>query len=71
MKAVHYLPKDELVQRGLKALMEALGPVETMRFLTLPRARRLKSVERRQKWQATLDQEQFFDKVFGPREQTT
>ncbi len=58
--------EDELIKRGLEALMESPGPVEAMRFLTLPRPRRLESVERHRRWQATLDQEKFFDQVFGP-----
>jgi len=62
-----YLPEDEMIHRALDALMTALGPVETIRFLTLPRRRRLESVEWHRQWQATLNQEQFFDEVFGPQ----
>lgn len=69
MKAQVYLPEDEMIHRGLEALMEALGPVETVRFLTLPRQRRIESVQRHRQWQATLDQEPFFDQVFGPRDE--
>jgi hypothetical protein len=65
--ADHYLAEDELIERALQALMDALGPIETMRFLTLPRARRLESVRRHRQWQAMLDREQFFEQVFGPR----
>lgn len=64
MKAIRYLTEEELIERGLEALMTALGPVETMRFLTLPRPRRLESVERHRRWQERLDQDQFFDQVF-------
>ncbi len=46
MNTTRYLTEDELIKRGLEALMESLGPVEAMRFLTLPRPRRLESVER-------------------------
>lgn len=67
MKAQVYLPEDKLIRRALEALMAALGPVETFRFLTLPRRRRIESVRRHRQWQAALDQEQFFDQVFGPR----
>jgi hypothetical protein len=59
MKAMQYLPEENLVEQALIAL----GPVETMRFLNLPR--RLESVERHRKWQATLNQEYFFSQVFG------
>ncbi len=64
MKTIRYLTEEELIERGLEALMTALGPVETMRFLTLPRPRRLESVERHRRWQERLDQDQFFDQVF-------
>lgn len=66
MNTTQYLPEEELIDKALQALMKALGPVEAIRFLNLPRSRRLESVERHQQWQATLDQEQFFDQVFGP-----
>jgi len=37
MKAQIYLPGDVMVRRAAEALMNALGPVEMTRFLTLPR----------------------------------
>ena len=58
------LEEDELIERALKALFEALGPVETTRFLTLTRTQRLESVERHRQWQAALNQGEFFDQVF-------
>ncbi|MCI0478837.1 MAG: hypothetical protein L0Y55_21555 [Anaerolineales bacterium] len=64
MKSQAYLPEDQVIRRALKALMTALGPVETARFLTLPRQRRLESVRRHRQWQARLDQARFFDQVF-------
>ncbi len=70
MKAQVYLEEEEVIHRALEALMTALGPVETVRFLTLPRRRRLDSVRQHQQWQASLDQERFFDQVFGPQGKT-
>jgi hypothetical protein len=69
MKAHVYLPEDEMIRRALNALLDALGPVETIRFLTLPQQQRLDSVKRHHQWQASLDKEQFFDQVFGPEKQ--
>lgn len=66
MKTPPYLREEELIERALTALLEALGPVEATRFLTLPRARRLESVKRHRQWQARLNPEQFFEQVFGP-----
>ncbi len=37
MKAQIYLPEDVMVRCAAEALMNALGPVEMTRFLTLPR----------------------------------
>ena len=60
-----YLREEEMVQKAIDALMEALGPVETVRFLTLPRQKRLDSVTRHRRWQSGLDKDAFFDQVFG------
>ncbi|MBM3127878.1 MAG: hypothetical protein FJ009_04490 [Chloroflexi bacterium] len=64
MKSQVYLSEDQVVRRALQALMSALGPVETARFLTLPRQRRLESVRRHRQWQARLERTRFFDQVF-------
>ena len=68
MRASRYLSEDELIKRGIAALIKALGPVETIRFLTLPRACRIESVKRHRQWQVTLDRERFFDQVFDPKQ---
>ncbi len=68
MKTRTYLPEDKIIHRALKALMRTLGPVETARFLTLPRRRRVESVRRHRQWQTHLDQARFFDEVFGRAE---
>lgn len=62
---VRYLPEEQLIHQALQALMTALGPVETTRFLTLTREERLESVARHQQWQASLDRNAFYDEVFG------
>jgi hypothetical protein len=65
MSTTQYLSEEELVERALQALFKALGPIETMRFLTLPRKQRLESVERHRQWQTNLKPEPFFDQVFA------
>jgi hypothetical protein len=65
VKAQVYLTEDKIIHRALEALMTELGPVETVRFLTLPRRRRLESVRWHRRWQASLNQERFLDEVFG------
>jgi len=60
-----YLPEETVVQRGVEALVKALGPVEAARFLSLPRQRLLDYVQWHRQWQTSLDQKNFFDAVFG------
>jgi hypothetical protein len=58
------MAEDQLIVKAINLLMEALGPVETSRFLALPRAERTESVKRHRVWQASLTKAAFFDKVF-------
>jgi hypothetical protein len=69
MKPTQYLNEEELVERAVSVLVKALGPVETAHFLNLRREGRLESVRQHRRWQATLEQEKFFDQVFGPANQ--
>ena len=64
MKNHAYLQEDEMIRRAIHALMDQLGPIETARFLALPRQRRLDSVRRHRQWQASLDKDHFFAHVF-------
>lgn len=65
MTTATYLSDDEVINRGLEALMKALGPVEATRFLTLSKSRRVESVEQHRQWQETLETDRFFDQVFS------
>ena len=65
MKAERYLNEEATIKKGVDALVKALGPVEAMRFLSIPRERRQESVKRHREWQKTLDKKSFFDEVFG------
>ncbi len=62
-----YMPEEAMIKKGIEALMSALGPVETARFLSLPRYRYADYVEWHHQWQETLDQTEFFDQVFGTK----
>jgi hypothetical protein len=66
MKSHTYVPEERLIHRAVEALVAALGPVEALRFVALPRPRRIDSVRRHRQWQSGLDQAQFLDQVFGP-----
>jgi hypothetical protein len=64
MKPSVFVDEEQLVDKAMKLLVDGLGPVETGRFLSLPRRKRAESVERHQRWQAHLDKEEFFGRVF-------
>ena len=59
------LTEERLLTTGIEILMETLGPVETTRFLSFPMKRRMGSLKRHQKWQASLEKDRFFQEVFG------
>lgn len=65
MKEATYLPVEQLSRRAIEALVRELGPVETTRFLTLPRSKQIDSLERHRRWQLILDEKAFFNEVFG------
>ena len=65
MKAVRYLDEEDTIKKGVQILVDALGSVETVRFMMLPREKRVESVKRHREWQSTLDKNDFFNDVFG------
>jgi len=65
MKQSQFLSEEALVQKAIEVLMGTLGPVETIRFLSLPEKKRTESVKRHREWQAQLEKEQFFNEVLG------
>lgn len=65
MKAARYQDEEVMVEKGVQALIDALGSVEAVRFMTLPRARRIESVKRHREWQGTLNKDEFFEDIFG------
>ena len=64
MKTTPLIDEETLLKTAIQALMEKLGPLETSRFLSLPRKQRMESVKRHQRWQNQLEQDKFFDEVF-------
>lgn len=65
MKALKYMDEEDVIKKGIDALLAALGPVEAMRFISLPKKKRMESVKRHREWQKHLEKENFFDEVFG------
>ena len=67
MKASVFTDEEQLITKAIEVLVKELGPVEASRFLALPRKKRVDSVKRHRQWQAQLQQEEFFDRIFGAR----
>jgi len=67
MKARTLKDEEQLITEAVEVLVKGLGPVEAIRFLALPKKRRIESVKRHRQWQDQLRREQFFDSVFGAR----
>jgi hypothetical protein len=65
LNKVKYLDEEKVIRRGIDALVKELGPIETIRFLNIPRTKRIESVKRHRQWQKTLDKDEFFAEVFG------
>ncbi len=67
MKARLFTDEERLITKAVDVLVKELGPVEASRFLALPRKKRIESVKRHRQWQAQLQREEFFDRIFGTR----
>ena len=65
MRAVKYMDENILIRKSIEVLMEKIGPIETIRFINIPRKKRLESLKRHREWQKMLDKDKFFDEVFG------
>lgn len=65
MKPSEYLNEEELYNKAIKLLTEKLGPLETSRFLSISRKRRLESVKRHRQWQSKLNKEKLFKEIFS------
>ncbi|HBR17574.1 MAG TPA: hypothetical protein DD725_08225 [Deltaproteobacteria bacterium] len=65
MRAIKYMDEDTVIKRAVEVLIKELGPVEAMRFINMPKKKRVESVKRHREWQKTLDKTQFFNEVFS------
>ncbi len=59
------MDEEVVIKKAMEVLIKELGPVEAIRFINMPKKRRLESVKRHQQWQKLLDKDSFFDQVFG------
>ena len=65
MKMSVFMSEEKLVSEAIDTLMDRLGAVETNRFLSLPKKKRMESVKRHQLWQSQLEKDQFLGSIFG------
>ena len=69
MKLTKTVPDNDLMKKGIEILFRELGNVDTIRFLSIPREKRVESVKRHRDWQRALDKDTFFDEIFADHEQ--
>ena len=67
MKTVKYMDEEAVIKKGVEALIKELGPMEAIRFMTIPKKKRMESVKRHREWQMMLDKDRFFDEVFAEK----
>ncbi len=59
------MDEEILIKKATAVLIKELGPVEAIRFINMPKKKRLESVKRHREWQKSLDKDPFFEKVFS------
>ncbi len=64
MNSVKYMDEDIVIKKAMKVLINELGPVEAIRFITIPKIKRMESVRRHREWQKMLDKDRFFNEIF-------
>ncbi|MDP3103325.1 MAG: hypothetical protein Q8M95_01800 [Candidatus Methanoperedens sp.] len=67
MNRVKYIDEDLIIKKAIRVLVEELGPIDAIRFITIPKIKRMESVKRHRAWQMMLDKDRFFDEVFAEK----
>jgi hypothetical protein len=67
MNTARYLDEEKVIKRGIEALIRELGPMEAIRFINIPKGKRMESVKRHRQWQRTLAKDEFLNQVLGER----
>jgi phosphoketolase len=65
MKGLKYMNEEEAIRKAVDVLIREMGPVDAIRFINIPKKRRMESVKRHREWQKTLNKDKFFDEVFA------
>jgi len=69
MKLTKTVPDNDLMKKGIEILFRELGNVDAIRFLSIPREKRVESVKRHRDWQQTLEKGLFLDEIFVDHKQ--
>jgi hypothetical protein len=67
MSITKYMDEEDVIRKAIKVLLKELGPIETTRFINMPKKKRIESVKRHREWQKQLDKEKFLDEVFSTK----
>ena len=59
------MEEEAVIKKAMEVLIKELGPVEAIRFINIPKKKRVESVKRNREWQKLLDKGRFFKEVFG------
>lgn len=62
---VKYMDEEVVIKKAIEALVKELGPVEAIRFITMPKKKRMESVKRHREWQKLLDKDKFLNEIFA------
>lgn len=65
MRTAKYMDEEVVIKKGMEVLIRELGPVEALRFISIPKKKRIESVRRHREWQKLLGKNKFFDEVFA------
>ncbi len=65
MKNIKYMNEEVVIKKAIEVLIKELGPVEAIRFINIPKRKRMESIKRHRKWQQMLDKSIFFDEIFS------
>jgi hypothetical protein len=68
MSMAKYMDEEDVIRKAIEVLLKELGPIETIRFINMPKKKRIESVKRHREWQKQLDKEKFLNEVFSTKE---
>lgn len=63
------MDEEDVIRKAIEVLLKELGPMETIRFINMPKKKRIESVKRHREWQKQLDKEKFLNEVFSTKVQ--